>query len=79
MDGEFKLLFNNEEIGKIHRLNLKPGDTLVIRANSEVLSDEDSARIHKMIQDVMPGVPVVVIDSQIDIGVVSQAKSTSGQ
>ena len=59
-------------IGDLQRLELKPGDTLVLKAN-QVLSQEVIHRLKEQMTDRFPDVPFIILDAGLELGVLGKS------
>lgn len=62
------------EIQDIRRLQIKPGDRLVLRLNSH-LTQEQVGIVREHLERFAPGVPVLVLDPGMDLEVVAGGSS----
>lgn len=60
-------------IGDMQRLELKPGDSLVVKAMG-IISRDTAERIESMLSKKFPGVPIVVLDAGLEIGVLGKGE-----
>ncbi len=58
-------------IAAIERLDLRPGDTIVVRCKAHCLSAETAARIEAYIGERLPGHKILVLDKTLYLSVVS--------
>lgn len=65
MDGEIRF------VGDLQRLELKPDDTLVLRSKVPV-SFEMRETLEMILKEKFPGVTVLVLDSDLDIGAIGK-------
>lgn len=63
-----------EKIETLSALELKPGDTLVVKLN-EKLSEQSTERLHSFIRESLglsKSIKLIVLDDGVDIGVIRQ-------
>ena len=54
-------------LGDLQRLQLEPGDILVLRTK-ELISADTADRLHENFKRILPGHKVIVLDAGIDVG-----------
>ncbi|MDX0572174.1 hypothetical protein GOD68_18265 [Sinorhizobium medicae] len=59
------------QIEDIRRIELKPGDKLVLKVSGRV-SEEMAVRLRKHLEDFAPGVPVLVLDASVSLEILSE-------
>jgi len=59
-------------IGDLQRVDVRPGDKFVVRVPFEI-DDETATRIKKACEDFFGGAPVLVLSSNMKLGVIGAA------
>lgn len=66
------IYIDDEPIGEVLRLSLKPDDIVLVKVNSR-LTDERAAMLHDRLAAIFDGHKVGVVDESLDISVIGAA------
>lgn len=59
---------------RIARLDLRPGDVLVVKVNGPAISGETATAVRRMVNVTIPDHKVLVLDERLDLAVLTQAE-----